>query len=212
MNTDVQKITLHRALAEVKLIDSKINKKIKGLEAVVLSNPKTTKERKDEFEKSLRADTDSIEALINRSHKLRTEINKANALTTFQVAGETYTIAEAIIMRRNLDANQNFINTLAAQYSHAKEGEDRNNVDVESTGVKLGEALARGEGNSSTRSKMSEEVQATIDAYVAANRWTVFDPLNIPNFVKERQDKIDSFLMEVDAALSVVNATTVIEV
>ena len=59
---------------------------------------------------------------------------------------------------------------------------------------------------------LSEDAEADKKKYIASNSFDLVDPLNCDQKIKELESKIDSFMAEVDSALSVSNAVTILEV
>ena len=58
----------------------------------------------------------------------------------------------------------------------------------------------------------SAEFTTAVDTYIKSNTMTLLDPLGIEKKIEELDDMINSFLPEVDAALSVSNAVTTITI
>lgn len=58
----------------------------------------------------------------------------------------------------------------------------------------------------------SDEYVASMNTYIKANTMTLLDPLGIETKIEELDDMINTFLPEVDAALSVSNAVTTITI
>ena len=50
-----------------------------------------------------------------------------------------------------------------------------------------------------------------VNAYIAANKTEVIDPLDAKTKMRELREKIDSLLSELDTQIKVSNATTMIE-
>jgi hypothetical protein len=57
----------------------------------------------------------------------------------------------------------------------------------------------------------SEAMKALRKDYIANNTYDLIDPLGVAKLMEELTDEINEFETEVDAALSVSNAVTVIE-
>ncbi len=109
------KMTIHRGLAELKLIDARIEKGINE----IIPNAVYQKEKPieghlslDEFSKYAQSKYDSIVSLMDRKNKIKTAIVKKNAEVEITVAGSTMTIADAITKKTNIKLKQIFSNTL----------------------------------------------------------------------------------------------------
>ena len=55
-------------------------------------------------------------------------------------------------------------------------------------------------------------MKAIVEPFVKRNEFHLVDPLNIENKIRELEKEVDDFELEVDAALSEINAITTIEI
>lgn len=102
MNTE--KMTVHRALAELKTLDDRIWKAIN--ETVYCfankhSNSKVNGVDIDEFVKNTKDNYKSIRSLINRRNAMKKAVVLSNAITEVEVNGIKYRVAEAIEMKNH---------------------------------------------------------------------------------------------------------------
>lgn len=209
MNTE--KMTVHRALAELKVLDKRIvdqiaqatfcfankhsNSKVGGVEiGVVMEN------MKDNFK--------SIKALINRRNAMKKAVAQSNAVTEVEIAGEKYRVAEAIEMKNHGMKNYKvLLDAINRNRACAQSDIDRyNGVSLE----KKADDYVIGLYGSKEKAN-GAEAEATRKAYVDANTYDFVDPLNIVEVQTSLETMIANFEAEVDAALSVSNAITEIE-
>lgn len=108
-----EKMSLHRALAELKLLDSRIER---GINTIVPIGVQQTGRKvnghydKAEFEKEVIADFQSVTDLIARRQLIKSAIVQANATTSVKIGGVDYKIAEAINQKVLIDAKKKTCN------------------------------------------------------------------------------------------------------
>jgi hypothetical protein len=99
-----EKMTLHKALAELKLLDSRITSTIRtGTYCVAnkASNQKIKGVKLDEFKESMKADYASATDLINRRIAIKKAVVLSNATTKVKINDVEYTVAEAIELKNH---------------------------------------------------------------------------------------------------------------
>lgn len=99
-----EKMNIHKALCELKTLDSRIEDKIADFEPVAAnreSNRKINGKSVEDFKHKADDDYKSITDLINRRYALKKAVVNSNARTTVEIGGSTYTIAEAIEMKNS---------------------------------------------------------------------------------------------------------------
>lgn len=97
-------ITVHKALAELKLLDIRIEKVIaEGVYCVANkhSNDKIGGVPLDDYIKIMQGGYDRATDLINRRKAIKRAVVLSNAVTKVSVAGNEYTVAEAIEMKNH---------------------------------------------------------------------------------------------------------------
>lgn len=214
-------MTIHRALVELKTIDARITKEIR--DATFCTNGKTNTKKVfgqpvEEFVKQAKADFDSIRSLIARRDAIKSAIPVSNAITKVTVAGKEMTVAEAISLKQNgLPMYRKLLDSLNDQYTDAITEIEQNN----STLDKRADAHVSAIYGSSSAAKAADpdEVQKARETYVNANTFELIDGLKdykkgvtLETLIKNVRDYIDTFQNDLDAALSVSNATTTIEI
>jgi len=207
----MDKMTIHRGLAELKIMDSRIEKAIKETNAVgfCIGDSKIVSNiyEKDAFIKEAQAKMQSVIDLLNRKAKIKSAITKANAETKVFVAGMEMTISDAINMKSLIGQKSYLSLSLKQQLRHVREAVEKNNATIDAQAVKLAET-ALGKDNV----KVSDtDVSAIIDPYKKKNTAVVVDPLNIEALTSKIDEDVLSFTSEIDAVLSEVNAITYIE-
>ena len=209
-------MTVHKALAELKIIDDRIDRAINNVlfvTAVKNGTKKIDGVDINSYNESVRSSYQKANDLINRRNALKRAVVMSNAVTKVMVAGAEYTVAEAIDMKNHgLDGMKMMLNTMARQYRDATYNFNRN------TGESLEEKanqyvmnILGSQGGSADKTD-AKQVQALHDAFIANNEFIMIDPLNVEKCIEDIQNKIAEFETEVDAALSVSNAVTTIDI
>ena len=206
-----QKMSLHRVLSELKLIDKKINDKISSLELItVKKGDKLLRNiNEEEFIKNAKSSYASVEALIERRCNLKNALIIANANNCVSINGRTLTIAEAIDYKNITEYKKNLLKVLKDQYSRAirnYENEDLKNNNA------LEELIKTAVGNKNDNSESDALIKAMTDGYMSRNTLSYVDPISIKNQIDKLQSEIDEFDSEIDSVLSEANARVTVEV
>ena len=206
-----EKMTVHKALAELKTLDDRINSEITGsvfVRANRHNNMKIFGKTIPDFMADTESSYQSVKALINRRNAMKRAVVLSNAITKVNIGGVEYTVAEAIEM--NNHGMENLVelrNCLREQYSSVKRMVESENGD------KLVKACENYiQATFGTKEKVNNpDIETAQKVYMANNTYDIVTGFDIEKVIKELTDKIDAFKAEVDSALSVSNALTVIE-
>ena len=206
-----EKMTVHKALAELKTLDDRINSEITGsvfVRANRHNNMKIFGKAIPDFMADAESSYQSVKALINRRNAMKRAVVLSNAITKVEIGGVEYTVAEAIEM--NNHGMENLVDLrdcLREQYSSVKRMVESENGD------KLVKACENYiQATFGTKEKVNNpDIEMAQKAYMTNNAYDIVTGLDIEKVIKELTDRIDTFKAEVDSALSVSNALTVIE-
>lgn len=206
-----EKMNVHRALAELKTLDSRIQKAARSATycfANKHSNGKKDGITIDDYKNRMKSEFDSINTLINRRNALKRAVAFSNSVTKVTIDGVEYTVAEAIEMKNHgMDNYRVLLTAITANLAAAKNTiQDQNGeyLEKKANDYIIGFFGGKDKADSETATSMRK-------AYIEENTYDFIDPMNIEDFKKKLEDKIASFEAEVDAALSVSNAITNIE-
>lgn len=204
---------VHSALAELKMLEERINKIIRNTTWVVANKHSNTKidgkdvsawikEKKEELQK--------LHDLIKRREAIKKAVMKSNAVTTVVIAEKTYTVAEAIERKNN---GIEFLKSIVASINSdiKKATMDANNANGERLEIRADEHVKIMLGAVDTKN-LSEEAKKIRREFVEAQTTEIIDPIEAYSLVKDLEEEISQFLMEVDGKLSVSNAITEIEI
>jgi hypothetical protein len=209
----MEKMTIHRALSELKLIDARIEKAVQAVEPVGLmqnDKPVNGLYPKDAFEADTKAKFQSVTDLIDRKIKIKSSIVSVNGKTNVGVAGKSMTIADAITFKTVVLLKQSLVDALKVKYGKVKgkfltENEKINAVALENAKIMIGK-----QGDDKVK-PTDDDVKAIVEPFVKRNEVHLVDPLGVESLIDKMQTEIDDFTAEVDAVLSEINAVTFIE-
>jgi hypothetical protein len=208
---ELKKMTIHRGLAELKLIDSKIEKQISEIKPVGINQKgKLILEYigEEDFKKNAQSKLDSITDLIDRKSKIKAAIVKANGETMVKVGEKEMTIADAINFKAVLTLKKQLIEKFKKEFMFMVGTLNKNNETVQGNLHKLLE-FTFGKENVKVDAK---DIKAVADPYIEANQWHLFDPLGAEKLIESMEKEVSDFETEVDASLSEINAVTLIEI
>lgn len=206
-------MTIHKALSELKILNSRIEDEINDGLFVFSNKHSNTKvngkpladvigEIKDRYK--------SINTLINRRNAIKRAVVNSNAVTKVQINGKEYTVAEAIDMKSNgLNLFSVLRNQLDKQYERVSITIEREN------GEKLdrrADDYVKATYENADMKNMSDDIRKVRETFVESQMYDMVDPLGVVKESKKLRDFIDGFYSEVDSALSVSNALTTIDV
>ena len=207
-----EKMTIHKALSELKVLDSRISKAMD--ETFVVANKHNNAKiggiAVADFSNGVKDAYQSVRALINRRNAIKRAVTKSNATTLVDINGEQYTVAEAIDMKgKGIEYLSNLYDVLSSQLAKAKRKADSENGDfLYSRADDYVKSLYAG----ADLKNMADEIQKVRDTFITAQTIEIVDPIHAEETCKSLRDYIDSFMSEVDSALSVSNALTTVEI
>lgn len=206
-----EKMTVHKALAELKTLDDRINSEITGsvfVKANRHNNMKIFGKSVEDFRADTTSSLQSVMALIERRNALKRAVVLSNAVTKVEIGGVEYTVAEAIEMNNHGMENWiDFRDFLRDQYSSVKRMVESEN----------GEKLANACENYiqtmfGSKDKVNNpDIETARKMYIDSHSYDIVTGFNIEEVIAVITKKIDDFKAEIDSALSVSNALTIIE-
>ena len=208
-----EKMSIHKALAELKLLDNRIYSAINNGTYCVAnkhSNEKIKGVSVEDYKKVMQGDYDKATDLINRRNAIKRAVVLSNATTKVKINDFEYTVAEAIEMKNHgVEFDELMYQELQKQYNRAQaEIIRQNGKELEERAEKYVVGLL-GSKEGKTDTNVFEN---TRKLYMEANTYELVDPIGILNKINDAEEKINAFKAEVDAVLSVSNAITEIEI
>ena len=208
----IEKMTVHKALAELKVLDSRIDNAICGAQfcnTVRHCFDKINGKKIADVKVDMKADYDKCTDLIKRSVAIKKAVTLSNAKTTVIVNGETMTVAEAIWMKSHgIDAKKDLLDEMTEQYNNSIAL--INNTNGEKLTQKAETYIQNTFGTKENLN--TDELITARDEYIKKNTLDFIEGFNLKEAIENLKQEIDSFTSEIDAALSVSNAVTEIEI
>lgn len=206
----MEKMLVTKALNELNLLDSRINKAIsKGgfvTAAKAVEKKVSPYQTKEEFANQASETYQSIVDLIDRRAKIKAAIVHSNAVTNVTIGGITMTVAEAIEKKTSIEYEHSFFTKMKNEYEAAVSKMNTQNTIMEDKIDNNISTLLGKEGKAST-----DEVSSMTKIFREANQWSLVDPLNVKKKVESLEASLEAFYSEVDSALQISNCITEIE-
>lgn len=212
----VEKMTIHKALAELKTMDDRINKAIRSTSyvlAVKHSAEKINGVKVSNFKEQMRSGYQKVADLIKRRDAMKRAVVLSNATTKVKIGDNEYTAAEAIEMKNHgMEFRSALLRQMNSDYIAAQNDLARNGGEaLEKKAEQYVLAVIAAQPKDSKMSADSDVMKGLRQTYIENNTYDLVDPLDITKVMEALNAEINEFNAEVDAALSVSNALTVIE-
>lgn len=201
------KMTIHRALGEIKLYDKKIVDLL-DKDFVLASKKRIGKVHGIDVEKykeEMKANLQSLRALMRNRQILKSAIAKSNETTMVTIGGEAMTVLDAIERKNFMNMRMSVVNTLKAQFNRA----DR---EVRAYEDNLQANLENYIKNTAKELNNKDLIDSLTESYKNLNEVVMIDPNNLRAVIEEMTKENDQFNTEVDYVLSESNSNTFIEV
>lgn len=203
-------ISITRALAEIKLIQKRIDSTIQNTQFVEKQTGKkglAGYSDISDYENKVKSNYQSIKDLIARRKEIKSKIVESNSKTKVLVAGVEMTVAEAIERKTSIEYEEMLVNNMKADFADRKNAMERENASMER---RLDELMQK---NFGTEGKKDQEQYELISKpFIENNETKLIDPIGIVNEIEKIEKDIEMFTSEVDIVLSEANARTLIEI
>lgn len=205
-----QKITIHRALSELKLINKKI---ATGLtQQVIGSKVKNEAEVVGmtlvDFEAKLVGNLQSIRKLIENKSKLKAAIEKSNAEVMVKINGVDMTVTEALTIKNHtLTDLKDLHTTLKRLHFSFNDNVNRLNQDIKTKADQYALSMFQGASSISTDKVANVKME-----YISSREYEVVDPNKLVEVIDTIEKQIDGFTNEIDYVLSESNARATITI
>lgn len=214
MNTE--KMTVHKALAELKTMDDRISKAISSTTYVLAAKHSAEKingVKVNDFKDKMRSGYQKVTDLIRRRDAMKRAVVLSNAVTKVKIGDKEMTIAEAIESKNHgMEFKSELLNAMSRAYTQAQSELTRNGGEaLEKKAEQYVLAVIAAQPKDSKMSVDSDAMKALRQTYIENNTYDLLDPLDVAKVMEALDAEINEFNAEVDAALSCSNALTVIE-
>ncbi len=206
-------MTVHKALSELKVLGERIEKEISQINFCAVNKHSSAKLNGVTIADYMNATRDkykSVCTLINRRNAIKRAVTKSNAVTSVKIGDGVYSVAEAIDMKNfGMNYQRGILERLESQWHSAQAMTERENGDKLD---RRADDYIKSLYENADMKNMSDEIKKVREAFIESQTMDILDPINAEKTMADYRDRIDSFMSEVDAALSVSNALTTIEV
>lgn len=200
------KMSITRALAQVKLIESKLGRAFAGFDVEINGKlkyfPNFTTEQ---FEKEALVEVNSFEDLFKNRLKIKSAIARANIDTKISLLDTEYSIIELIDLKNSSQYKKNVYTNLINNYNKCKSDVVNQDVKIEN------EVSKQVEVANSNKTQVSKDLTTTLTETYKALWGGKIVGLDINKISKEKDD-LDKLVAEIDMILSEINSRTEIEV
>ena len=201
------KISVSRALAQLKTLIDRIQRaSAEQFVTRVAGGKHSSGEELTKITARIEANYQSVTDMLAQRAKLKSAVVLSNATTQVEVGGVTMTVAEAIERKGSIELERNLLRHLATQLSR-----ETTSVNHEQRLLDAKVETLLGQAVGKDRKVDAAELQAIRDAVEGNAKPELLDPLKVQEKIEALNKAIDDFTLDVDFALSEVNARTLIE-
>lgn len=208
-----EKMTIHKALSELKVIGDRIAKEQGRFPLAFVNESANTKISGvdlNEYVELIKSSYQSTVDLISRREAIKRAVVKSNSVTMVEVGGKVYTVAEAIEMKNHgMEFHQSLLQKMTREMQQARATADSLNG---RTLENRADGYIKNLYGSTDMKSLAAEAVAERDKFIKQHTAVVVDPLRLEEKISVMNNEIFEFITNVDAALSVSNAITEIEI
>ena len=211
-----EKMTVHKALAELKTMDDRIAKTM-GEATYVLAVKHSAEKIQGmtvaNFMDKIKSGYQKVNDLIARRDAMKRAVVLSNATTKVRVGNAEYTVAEAIELKNHgIEFKKALLYNITCAYNTAQNEFNRNSGEtLEKKAEQYVLSVIQAQPKDGKMAIDGEAMKAVRQTYIDNNSYDILDPLNVAKIMEELDAEINEFEAEVDAALSCSNALTMIE-
>ena len=207
------KMSVTRALAEIKRIDEKLSRLSLegtwvGIQVGRGENATVAGSSVEATSKAITSSWDQFQSLLKNRQELKRKIVQSNAVTQLTVSGVKMSVAETIELKKSIESKRQLVNIMSQRYTQAINLVNAANTKLESTiEVMVSQVLG------TDKNKVSQaDIDTVASAQKAQKEQALIDPLEIVSKINTMKDEISVVDTELDFLLSESNARTEIEV
>jgi hypothetical protein len=205
-NRMAQIMSITQALAELKLLDKRLNKALDNVtwaQVKTKSNPVDT----EKFTRTVQADFQSFTDLSKRRDAIKRAVVTSNATTRVKIGTWEGTVAEAIEYKTSIFYKRRLLEVMKGQLYNAKE---QFKHQQEAVDTRL-EKLLHSELGKDVKTS-PETITALTNTFRENNKVELVDPLDLGTRTRDLEEEIESFETNVDWVLSETNGKTQITI
>ena len=162
------------------------------------------------YKKTLQSAWDKATDLIKRQEAINRKVTLSNAVTKIKVGEDEYTVAEAIWMKNHgMEFYELLKRRIEMQHAQAVSTlSDKNGRELEDRADNFVTGMY-GEKESKVS---TDDIEKTRKSFIENHTFDLIDPIKAQEKIEWLEKKINDFMVEIDAALSVSNAVTEITI
>lgn len=208
-----EKMTIHKALCELKIIGDRITKEQSRMPFVFVNEHANKKVRGvdlPEYIGMMKSAYQSVMDLIARREAIKRAVVKSNATTIVIIGDKEYTVAEAIEMKNHgMEFRKSMLQKMAWELKQAQStAEDANGQKLQNRA----DGYIKNLYGATDMKSLAKEAVEERDKFIEQHTAELVDPMNLAEKISALDKEINAFMVDVDAALSCSNAITEIEV
>lgn len=197
-------MSIHRGLAELKTLDKRIQRAANEPFVSYRIGQEPPRGFKDSasFEEAVQSNFQSVTQLIKNRNDIKAAITASNAANYVTIAGVKMTVAEAIDRRdTGIAYDKVLLTNLRRQLTQVEQMVDS---ELRLMEPRLDKRIDSDLG-SKDRKDNAEEVENITEAFLKRYKPSVADPIDLRKTIKDLEESIEQFEMEVDFSLSEAN-------
>lgn len=212
----MNKMSVTRALAELKRLDDRLNRMAtdqsifvsvavgQGDKQKVLGVSDTVQN----VVSQIQSNRDRVNSMIELRAKIKSAVVASNAATKVKLGAREMTVAEAIELKKSIDVKRNMLSTYRRQVIQANALVAKQNAALEAQ-IETNLATIYGNEKGKVDASMFEAIAKPQREQKLAS---LIDPIKINDLIKSLDEEISLVDTELDFTLSEINAKTEIEV
>ena len=210
----MEKMSITRALAEIKRLDDRIEKAITSEFVNVAvgrnENKRSTNrsETLQDTQSKIQSNRDTLTSMFDKRAKIKAAVVQSNAVTKITLGKEELSVAEAIEKKKSIDLKRRLSINLKQQLNRANELVKTLNEKLDQT---IENNLATIYGNDKGKADASM-YNAIAEPQKNQKEASLIDPIKIQKWIEELDEEISITDTELDFILSESNAKTEIEI
>lgn len=213
---EMNKMSVTRALAELKRLDDRLNRMAtdqsifvsvavgQGDKQKVLGVSDTVQN----VVSQIQSNRDRVNSMIELRAKIKSAVVASNASTKVTLGAREMTVAEAIELKKSIDVKRNMLNTYRRQVIQANALVAKQNAALEAQ-IETNLATIYGNEKGKVDASMFEAIAKPQREQKEAS---LIDPIKINDLIKSLEEEISLVETELDFTLSTSNAKTEFEI
>lgn len=199
-------ISITQALAELKLVRNRLEHKLQDANFCTIKTKNNTVDP-EQFSKNAKAAYQSYNDLVERYNKLKSAIVISNATAKVEIAGKTYTVAEAVERKRSIKFEKDLLNRMQCQWMGTESMYEMHKKQEQERIDKL-LSIELGKDNKTS----IEVVKNLTETLLESNKAEFIDPLDVRDKISKLKKSVEDFETNVDWVLSESNGKILISI